>query len=251
MNKLREYLYNERLIYALGENSKEKNDIILKELKELVNVVTTVATGILANLISTSVVSIMNNQLCKEEPIEKYILVTTIFCLFLFIIIWYCCIKWIVPFFSKLLHKEIINIDYPKKEVIANKFNTEIIQKIIELNEIVDVALSSTRKENKVLILALGLYKYQEIIDFFNMSFVINEIQIRKTSEDSPTGTFKYSLNKYILVSVIQIISDIETKINKLLSNIKNDYPTEYKLLEYDFQMIQKDSEKVKKKIRE
>lgn len=241
MEHLRRNTNNDRLIYTIEKANKERSSVIEKELVELVNRVVTVVTGILSSVISGSVVGIL-----KNDTIERNGIVISILFISFTLIIWYIFLKFFVPHFSGLLNRK-INIAPQKKELIVKQFNTEVMQRIAEIDEIVDVIATTDIAECKMLNYVITLYKYQEVIDFLLENIVNNKMDIRKSKDDGTTDTISYAFNEYTISAVMKTLIHIEQEMDTLIEDPLIKSLDGYELLKNDLGKINKKLEKLKK----
>lgn len=64
---------NDRLIYTIESTKKDNQNVIDKNLKELVDKITNILTALLSSIISASILSIL-----KDEKIFQYNLILTL-----------------------------------------------------------------------------------------------------------------------------------------------------------------------------
>lgn len=205
---------NDRIIYTL-ENIKKRNESIVgKEITNLVDKIVNVSTGILSSLASGSIISILKN----EKKIELGIIATLVLFLFLLLAIWFICSKWLVPYFYSISTKKRIDINPENTMVSVKRFNTEIMQKIAEVTETVQVVRKTDDKECKILNFVISLYKYQEVVDFLYDTFVCNELPIRRAPKDGATELLRYCFNLYTVNTVLSICKYVGEEMQDILN---------------------------------
>lgn len=206
---------NDRIIYTI-ENIKESNtDVLRDELTRLSEKVVTVFTGILSSIVSSGIIGIIKGQ----EDISLNVVVYVILFLFMLICFWFICLKWVIPRLVKIFSNPKIKLD-PDNEIIAvKKYNTEIMQKVAEINEIVDVISQTDITECKILNYVMALYKLQEIVDFLHENLMENKnISIRKNN-NGMASLLRYSFNEYSVLAVLKTVRHIRDKMKDLLKD--------------------------------
>lgn len=204
---------NDRIINAISDVKIQHVDSLNKQLNELVNKTVTVFSGILSSLISGSLISIIK----KETAVGLDIVWLLIIFIILLIALWFLMVKYAVPYLSSLLFKEKIDITSPKEQELVKKFNYEIMQKIAEVNEIVDVIQNTDIAECKMLNFVIALHKLQETVDFLYNVFVTKNVSIRNTIKDGSTALLRYSFNRYTVSAVIKTLTHIQGAMSEIL----------------------------------
>lgn len=125
---------NDRLIYTIESTKRENRSIIDKNLKELADKITTVSTGLLSSIISASIISILK----EEENFRCNFVITSIILLVIIIAFWFAGVKWVVPYFYKLFSRTRLDITPKSEKDAVRQFDTEIMQKVAEITEIIE-----------------------------------------------------------------------------------------------------------------
>lgn len=206
---------NDRIINAISRVKLEHVDSLNKQLEELVNKTITVFTGILSSLISGILVSILKQE--GKFGIEK-VWLPLLFIILLFII-WFILIKKVIPFLSNFLFTKKVDVAPTPKVDIVKQFNYDFMQKIAEINEIVDVIQNTEISECKMLNFVIALNKLQETVCFLYDTFVSNKTTIRNTIEDGPTALLRYSFNRYTVSAVVKTLTHIQTVMNEIIKD--------------------------------
>lgn len=231
---------NDRLIYTIENNRKEEKDKIDKRLKEFINRIETISTGILSSIISAGIVSIWKN----EQKFPCYLLFSTIMFLVITIVFWLVMGKWLVPKLNELFFKPSIDITPEKESVSVQRFNAEIMQKVAEITEIIDVIKTTKATQCKTLNFVISLYKLQEIVDFMYINFISEKKEIRKLDSQQSVELLKYSFNIYTVAAALKAVRNIQKEMEDL---IKND--TDIKNLE-GIELLKSDLSKIGDKLK-
>lgn len=235
---------NDRLINAI-KNIKVKNiNSLNQQLEDLANRITTVLCGILSSIVSAIIVSVIK----QEQMSNIYVILLLLLFITILLLLWYLAIKYIVPYFSKVMYKEKVDLSPKKESDIINQFNCDIMQKLAEINEIVDVIRNTDIVECKVLNFVIALHKLQEIVNFMEETFFYRKVEIRSAESDSSALLMRYFFNRYTVSAVIKTLIHIKEVMNEILENddvIKN--LDGFTLLKQDFMAVVTVIEKLKK----
>lgn len=206
---------NDRIINAISSVKLEQVDSLNKQLEELANKTVTVFTGILSSLISGVLVSIVKQE--GKVGIEK-VWLPFLFIVLLFIV-WFMLIKKVIPFLSRFLFTKKVDVGPEQEFDIVKQFNYDFMQKIAEINEIVDVIQQTKIAECKMLNFVIALNKLEETVCFLHETFVDNKTTIRNTLEDGPTILLRYSFNRYTVSAVVKTLTHIQDAMIKIIEN--------------------------------
>lgn len=225
---------NDRIIYTIENLKKENSKNITKEIKELSDRVVTAVTGILSSLISAILVSLLKDESAFKD---NFLVFLIIFMVILFII-WFVFGRYVLPLLQEKLFKNRIDLSVPHKSISVKHFNTDIMQKIAEIDEIVDVIKSTEIVDCKRMNFILSLYKLQEIVNFIHGCIMVDKVKIRKSKEDSSVETFRYSFNLYTLSAVIAILNHIAKEMLVIIKDSSISSLDGYDLLKSDLDGI-------------
>lgn len=212
---------NDRLIYTIENNRKEEENIIDKRLKEFIDRIETISTGILSSIISAGIVSIWKN----EQEFPCYLLIGTIMFLVITITLWFVMGKFLVPKLHIIFFQPSIDITPEKESVSVQQFNTEIMQKVAEITEIISVIKSTDISRCKILNYVISLYKFQEVVDFMYKKFNFEKKEIRKLDSQKSFELLKYSFNIYTVAAILNAVKSIQKEMEQLIekdNDIKN-----------------------------
>lgn len=234
---------NDRLIYTIESTKREDQSIIDKNLKELVDKITIVLTGLLSSIISASIISILKD----EKKFQCNFVITSIILLVIIIAFWFVGMKWVVPYFYKLLSRTRLDITPKSEKDSIRQFNTEIMQKVAEITEIIDVIKKTKEVRCKTLNFVLSLYKFQEIVNFLYVNFASEKKILRISSDQGGTEVLRYSFNIYTVAAVLETVNFIEKEMKKLAQEDNEIKTLEgIELLRNDLSNIGKKLEKIK-----
>lgn len=243
MEHLTRNTHNDRLIYTIKSTKREEQSIIDKNLKELVDKVITVSTALLSSIISASIISILKN----EKVFQSNFVITLIIFLGIILIVWFACLKWLIPQFYKILSRTRLDITPKSEKDSIRQFNTEIMQKVAEITEIIEVIKKTTEVRCKTLNFVLSLYKLQEIVNFLYVNFVSEKKILRISSDQGGTEVLRYSFNIYTVAAVLETVNYIEKEMKKLAQEDNEIKTLEgIELLRNDLSNIGKKLEKIK-----
>lgn len=206
---------NDRLIYTIESTRREDQNIIDKNLKELIDKVVNILTGILSSIVSASLISIWKN----EQKIPLSYVVITISFIIITLGLWFVLGKWLLPRFYDIFFKSHINIDPEDETVSVRRFNTEVMQKVAEIAEIIVVIKTTNEVQCKTLNFVISLYKFQEIVDFMYTIFVSEKKTIRKFNNQGSAETLRYSFNIYTVEAVLKVVKNIQDAMEDLIEN--------------------------------
>lgn len=197
---------NDRLIYTIENKRKEDQDAIDKNLKELIDKVVNVLTGILSSIVSASIVSIWKD----ERKIPCHLIISTIIFIIIALVLWFIIGKWIVPSFYKIISKTRIDITPEKESDSVQRLNTEVMQKVAEIIEIMDVIKTTDISQCKILNYVISLYKFQEVVDFMYRNFTSEKKTIRKLGSQKSSELLKYHFNIYTVAAIMKAVTGIQ-----------------------------------------
>ena len=224
----------DRIVNTMNSLRKEDSRKLDKEIRELIDRIITIFSGILSSAISGILISIIKNE---NNGNKLNVLWTLIIFIVLLITIWFLCIKFIVPYMAKKLNKEIIDIEPDVDRKLLDQFHYDIMQKVAEVNEIVDVIQQTKISECKMLNCVLALYKLKDIVFF--LDYALRNVQIRKSNKNGARELLDYCFNRYTVSAVVRTVDHIFDIMNRLLYNdvvIMN--LSGYDLLKADFQYL-------------
>lgn len=234
---------NDRLIYTIESTKREDQSIIDKNFKELTDKIISVLTGLLSSIISASIISILKNE---EKFHCNFVIILIIFLLFV-IVFWFIGLKWVVPYFYKLFSRIRMDITPKSQKDAVRQFNTEIMQKVAEIMEIIEVIKKTKEVRCKTLNFVLSLYKLQEIVNFLYMNFASEKKVLRKSSDQGGTEVLRYSFNIYTVAAVLETVKYIEKEMKRLTQEDNEIKTLEgIELLRNDLSNIGKKLEKIK-----
>lgn len=234
---------NDRIVHTIKSIGDKNIDNIDREIRELINNTTTILSGVLSSIVSGIVTAFLelNSKICV---IMLFLLV--------FLLAWLFLIRFAIPCLSKSLFKEKINLKDKDENESLNIFNYDIMQKVSEINEIVDVIRNTKIRECKMLNFVIALLKLQEAVDFLHGLSLQENIKIRKSKEDDSADMMRFSFNNYTIAAVVHTLLHIQSVIQKVLVT---DYVIKslngYDLLVKDFDNISKKIDKLKQYIKE
>lgn len=235
---------NDRIIYTIENVKKENEDTIGKEIKELVDRTITILTGTISSIASACIVSYIKGETQDKIGVIGSCAIVVIFTLFL----WYILQKYIVPKFCEIAFKKRYNIEPEEKRVSVRRFNTEILQKVAEITDTIEIVKSTDVAECKTLNFVLSLYKFQEIVNFMYIKFVSEGVQIRRSKDQGTASVLRYSFNIYTVSAALKMVIHVRDEMKSLIKDdeiIKKIDGIE--LLEEDLDMISEDLDKIKK----
>lgn len=234
---------NDRLLYTIESIKRKNEDMLEKKLIELVDKVTNIITALLSSIISACILSILR----EEEKFKFNLILTLIGFLITVFALWFILGKWVVPQFYKLFSRTRMDITPKSEEDSVCQFNTEIMQKVAEITEIIEVIKTTKEIRCKTLNFVFSLYKLQEIVNFLYTNFVSEKKLLRTSSDQGSTEFLRYSFNIYTVASVLEAINYIEGEMKKLAQEDNEIKTLEgIELLKNDLSNIGKKLEKVK-----
>lgn len=209
MEHLVKNTYNEKLILSIQRIGQNTENEIKTEIGNLANKLIGVCIAIFSSITSGIIVNTISG-----ENIPRYLLVAIfIICVFLLF------------FFSSKVFKKIIyflddEVVHGEERIELFKvFNTEIIQKITEINESISIANSTGLIECKYLNLVISLYNLNDVLNFIEEKIYDPKCRIRKL--DDGKKVFNKYINIYALAAVSIILSDAKDKLNILMNDNK------------------------------
>ena len=206
---------NERIIYTLEELKAEKNQYVYNKMDELVDKIINICVGICSSIVSGTLLVVVGGN--SKESINIVILIALFIVIFL--VLWYTGSLYGVPFFYNQVYKKRIKLPEATEENQVKRFNSEIIQKVAELTEIVEVMEQTDITVCKQLNFVVSLFKLHEIVDFMYDNFYERKVKIRKDTNDGTIETFKYDFNIYNISAVKYALKNICNKMNNLAKN--------------------------------
>lgn len=153
--------------------------------------------GILSSVISACIVQIV---IKNEDIVWKLVALKVVAFLGLWIILWIVCAKVLLPKTVELLKEKKVDVSSKTANEYVEIFNTDIMQKTAEINEIITVIKETSMEECKKMNFIIFLNKYKEIVDFFYEVFLTDKVSIRGNYENGPSGIMEYSFNVLMLV---------------------------------------------------
>lgn len=198
---------NNRLIYTIKKINKNKGDVYRKEKEELkntINKLTNVLTGLTSSVISACIVSILKNEGIFQS---NFVFLLLAFLLGI-IVIWAIIEKIVLYLAEKIFNNDIVDLSSDNDIDNIEMFNSEIMQKIAEVQDAILIIQKTDIAECKLMNYVLSLYSYQEIVDFLYKRIIVDQVKIRKMY-DGDTELLQFSYNSYTIFSIMQVVSDI------------------------------------------
>ena len=196
---------NARIIYEIEKVTNKNDTRITNEIKEssnkIINVITAFVSGVLT--VALTVIWSDNNIATQEKNNIIFVGVESFLCLVLFGIIWVLLTRFAIPWFYKNFFVEKIALKNDEQSDIVKELYSDILQKISELHEQMNVVDEEIKKNNEkddtciYLNLLLVLYNVQQVNRFFDEKKKSIEMYgIRKAHQKATL--FDTELNSYI-----------------------------------------------------
>ena len=160
---------NAKLIYTIEKIRTNNQQLLEKKADRLIDLVMSSFAGILSSVISACIVQIV---IKNEDIVWKLVALKVVAFLGLWIILWIVCAKVLLPKTVELLKEKKVGVSSKTANEYVEIFNTDIMQKTAEINEIITVIKETSMEECKKMNFIIFLNKYKEIVDFFYEVFL-------------------------------------------------------------------------------
>ena len=237
MEHLRRNTNNAKLIYTIEKIRTNNQQLLEKKADRLIDLVMSSFAGILSSVISACIVQIV---IKNEDIVWKLVALKVVAFLGLWIILWIVCAKVLLPKTVELLKEKKVDVSSKTANEYVEIFNTDIMQKTAEINEIITVIKETSMEECKKMNFIIFLNKYKEIVDFFYEVFLTDKVSIRGNYENGPSGIMEYSFNVYSIKAVIDVLDKVTWEGADLLENDEAIIALNINcLIETDFKYVQ------------
>lgn len=240
MEHLTKNTYNEKLILTLREISNNTEKEIKNKLDSYVNKIIGIGVAIFTASVAGIIVNVYN---ANGWPWWVLGIVLVIFAFLIFLVlktVWF--------------DNETVS-DEPEVEIVK-KFNTEIIQKVAEVNEAVSVARDTNVIECKLLNIMVSIYNINDMLNWLEEN-VQNKKEktlcIRRLSDNISSKICSKKINLYALSIISHTLQSIDEKMKKMLETFVLPELEGYDLMQEDYKdlsvKIQKFNDFVKKSV--
>lgn len=122
-----------------------------------------------------------------------------------------------------------------------NKFNTEIMQKVAEINEAISVADNTESKDCKRLNILVSIYNLSNMLNWLDEQICKKDNGINIIRNDNskiPSKICSKKINSYALGVLSVTLIDIDQKMEGMISSFEDDRWKGYHLMKDDYLSI-------------
>ena len=241
MEHLSKNTYNEKLLLTLKEISSNTQKEVKNTIDSYIEKIISIGVAIFSSITSGIIVNLIGNG---KLPIGILVLIYIII-----IIVVFCLSSTLL---KSILKKHRDSIAVNSEDNFDLMFNTEILQKIAEINESVSVASETTLDECKILSIVSSIYNLNDVMNQLERNIIDKDtrtIKIRIMSRHPVTQVCNVRVNLYALSAISYTLTSVNKKLKimmdeKIVKELKG-----YNLLDYDYKYISKEINEFQKLI--
>ena len=233
MEHLSKNTYNEKLLLTLKEISNNTQKEVKNTMDSYIEKIISIGVAIFSSITSGIIVNLIGNG---KLPIGVLILIYIII-----IIVVFCLSSTLL---KPILKKHRDSIARSSEDNFDLIFNTEILQKIAEINESVSVASETTLNECKILSIVSSIYNLNDVMNQLERNIIdknTRTIKIRTKSRHPVTQVCNVRVNLYALSAISYTLTSVNNKLKNMMDEKIVKELTGYNLLAHDYKYISKE----------
>lgn len=233
MEHLSKNTYNEKLLLTLKEISNNTQKEVKNTIDSYIEKIISIGVAIFSSITSGIIVNLISKG---KLPICILVLIYIIIVVIVF------CLSSIL--LRRILKQNQDSITGKTEKNFDSMFNTEILQKIAEINESVSVASETTLNECKILSIVSSIYNLNDVMNQLERNIIDKDtrtINIRIMSRHPVTQVCNVRVNLYALSAISYTLDSVNQKLKimmdeKIIKELKG-----YNLLAYDYKYISRE----------